>query len=73
MKVSDAITLLERLKAKYGDVEVFADCEKCQHATPVGVVVLPVEEHATVRLQKALRPTDHLAWEKLPARKPDFR
>jgi hypothetical protein len=64
VKISQAIHALEHLKSQHGDVEVFADCEKCQHATPVGIVV-PVEERVTARLQRAI--------EKLPPREPDFR
>lgn len=49
MTIDDAIEMLEAMKREHGNVEVFADCESCGHATHVDKVVAVVER-TTVRL-----------------------
>jgi hypothetical protein len=55
MKISDAIKELEAIKARHGDIQVFADCGYCGKATAVGVLAVEPET-ARLRPRQAVEP-----------------
>lgn len=53
MKITQAVALLEKLRAKHGDIDVYADCPKCGESFLCGLVVTAPE---TARLKARTEP-----------------
>lgn len=53
VKITQAVALLEKLRAKHGDIDVYADCPKCGESFLCGIVVTAPE---TARLKARTEP-----------------